>query len=31
LGVASLDGTGWFRATINGRQGTALQRWIEQE
>lgn len=30
LGVESVDGTGWFRATEEGRQARALRRWIEQ-
>lgn len=29
LGVASVDGTGWMRATTDGRQGQALEAWLE--
>jgi hypothetical protein len=27
-GVESVDGTGWFRATLNGRQGRDLVTWL---
>lgn len=29
LGVESVDGTGWFRATEEGRQAKALRNWVE--
>lgn len=29
LGVESVDGAGWFRATDSGRQALALRTWIE--
>lgn len=29
LGVESVDGTGWMRGTIEGRQGRALKAWLE--
>lgn len=28
-GVESVDGTGWMRGTLNGRQGRQLQAWLE--
>lgn len=29
FGVESVDGAGWFRGTQDGRQGRAIQAWIE--
>lgn len=29
LGVESVDGSGWFRATQDGRKGRAIQAWVE--
>lgn len=27
-GIESIDGTGWFRGTVNGKQGRDLLRWL---